>query len=51
MNTLILAIVTRFTKPLHDRTLADAWEAGRAEQYAADLLGRDANPNPWRRRG
>lgn len=36
---------------VHRRTLADSWEAGRAEQYAADLLGRDTRPNPWRRRG
>jgi hypothetical protein len=28
---------------------AAAWEAGRTEQYAADLMGRDARPNPYKK--
>jgi len=28
---------------------AAAWEAGRTEQYAAVLMGRDPKPNPYRR--
>jgi len=32
------------------RVLADVWEAARVEQFAADAMGRDARPNPYRAR-